>query len=280
MLLSVINALTLSPALSALLLKAPTGKKTFLTPFYNWFNKVFGRGTDAYVSFSGILIRKTARSFIFMAILVGVIALLARHIPAGFIPEEDQGYLLAQVNLPDASSLERTDLVMKKAEAIIKANEGVEGYNTVTGFSLVTGAYSSNQGFFFIQLKEWGHRTTEETHANGVVAALNRAFAQQIPEAAVVDLRSPGDPRPRDGRRLHDAAPGPQRRLAGVPGPAGRALHRGGAQAARDRTRLDPLPRERPPGVRGRRPQQGAEGRRDRLRRQHDARARSSAAPT
>ena len=66
-LLSVVNALTLSPALAALLLKAPTGKKTLLTPFYNWFNKVFGRGTDAYVSFAGILIRKTARSLIFMA---------------------------------------------------------------------------------------------------------------------------------------------------------------------------------------------------------------------
>ena len=124
----------------------------------------------------------------------GAIVVLARHIPAGFIPEEDQGYLLAQVNLPDASSLERTDLVMKKAEAIIKANEGVEGYNTVTGFSLVTGAYSSNQGFFFIQLKEWAHRTTPETHANGVVAALNKAFAQQIPEAAVVTFGPPAIP--------------------------------------------------------------------------------------
>ena len=193
-LLSVINALTLSPALAALLLKAPTGKKTLLTPFYNWFNKVFGRGTDAYVSFSGILIRKTARSLIFIAILCGAIFVLGRNIPAGFIPEEDQGYLLAQVNLPDASSLERTDLVMKKAEAIIKANEAVEGYNTVTGFSLVTGSYSSNMGFFFIQLKEWAHRTTPETHANGVVAALNKAFAQQIPEAAAVTFGPPAIP--------------------------------------------------------------------------------------
>ena len=193
-LLSVINALTLSPALAALLLKAPTGKKTLLTPFYNWFNKVFGRGTDAYVSFSGILIRKTARSLIFIAILVGAIVVLGRRIPAGFIPEEDQGYLLAQVNLPDASSLERTDLVMKKAEAIIKATDGVEGYNTVTGFSLVTGSYSSNMGFFFIQLKEWGHRKTAENHANGVVAALNKAFAQQIPEATAVAFGPPAIP--------------------------------------------------------------------------------------
>ena len=122
------------------------------------------------------------------------IVVLGRNIPAGFIPEEDQGYLLAQVNLPDASSLERTDLVMKKAEAIIKATEGVEGYNTVTGFSLVTGAYSSNMGFFFIQLKEWAHRTTPETHANGIVAALNKAFAQQIPEAAAVAFGPPAIP--------------------------------------------------------------------------------------
>ena len=193
-LLSVINALTLSPALAAMLLKAPTGKKTLLTPFYNWFNKVFGRGTETYVSFSGILIRKTARSLIFILILVGAIVVLGKKIPAGFIPEEDQGYLLAQVNLPDASSLERTDLVMKKAEAIIKATEGVEGYNTVTGFSLVTGSYSSNMGFFFIQLKEWGHRKTPQTHANGIVAALNKSFAQQIPEAAVVAFGPPAIP--------------------------------------------------------------------------------------
>ena len=193
-LLSAFNALTLSPALSALMLKAPTGKKTLLTPFYGWFNRVFGRGTDAYVSFTSILVRKMVRSLVFIGVLTVLIGGLVSRVPAGFIPEEDQGYLLAQVNLPDASSLERTDLVMKKAEAILEANEAVEGYNTVTGFSLVTGAYSSNQGFFFIQLKEWDHRTTAESHANGVVAALNKAFAQQIPEAVAVAFGPPAIP--------------------------------------------------------------------------------------
>ena len=193
-LLSAFNALTLSPALSALLLKAPTGKKTLLTPFYNVFNRFFGWGTDRYVSFTSILVRKMLRSLAFIGVLCVVIVGLVNRVPAGFIPEEDQGYLLAQVNLPDASSLERTDLVMKKAEAIIKANEAVEGYNTVTGFSLITGAYSSNQGFFFIQLKEWAHRTTPEAHANGVVDALNKAFAQQIPEAVAVVFGPPAIP--------------------------------------------------------------------------------------
>jgi hydrophobic/amphiphilic exporter-1 (mainly G- bacteria), HAE1 family len=192
--LSVVNALTLSPALSALLLKAPTGKKTLLTPFYNWFNRVFGRGTDLYVSFAGVLIRKFFRSLIFIGVLVAMIVVLGRRIPGGFIPEEDQGYLLVNVLLPDAASLERTDAVMRKAEAVLEKNEGIEGFNTITGYSMLTGAYSSNMGFFFVQLKPWEERTTEETHANGVVAALNRAFAAAIPEGAVVAFGPPAIP--------------------------------------------------------------------------------------
>src|SRR5262249_44347662 len=121
--LSVVNALTLSPALSALLLKAPTGKKSLLTPFYNGFKQEFGRTTDAYVSFTGILIRKTFRSLVFIGVLVYLIVFLVQRIPSGFVPEEDQGYLLVNALLPDAASLERTDAVMKKAEAVLKSNE-------------------------------------------------------------------------------------------------------------------------------------------------------------
>ena len=193
-LLSVINALTLSPALAALLLKAPTGKRSLLTPFYNGFNKVFGYTTDKYVSFSAILIRKMFRSLAFIGVLIFVTVSLVRQIPGGFVPEEDQGFLLVNALLPDAASLERTDAVMKKAEAIIKANDAVEGYNTITGFSLLTGAYSSNMGFFFVQLKPWEHRVTEEEHANGVIAALNRAFAQEIREGSVVAFGPPSIP--------------------------------------------------------------------------------------
>ena len=193
-LLSVVNALTLSPALAAMLLKKPTGKRTLLTPFYNGFNKVFGWTTDRYVSFAGILIRKMFRSLAFIGIVIYVTVVLVRNIPGGFVPEEDQGFILVNALLPDAASLERTDAVMKKAEAILAKNEAVEGYNTISGFSLITGAYSSNMGFFFVQLKEWADRTTEESHANGVVAALNRAFAQEIPEAGVVAFGPPAIP--------------------------------------------------------------------------------------
>src|SRR6185369_11199586 len=129
-----------------LLLKPASGKRTLLTPFYNWFNRIFGRTTDAYVSFTGILVGKMLRSMAFVGVLVYVTVVLVRHVPTGFIPEEDQGYLLVNVLLPDAASLERTDAVMRRAEAVLRHNEHVAGFNTITGFSLLTGAYSSNMG--------------------------------------------------------------------------------------------------------------------------------------
>src|SRR5262249_46873912 len=183
----------LSPALSALLLKAPTGKKSLLTPFYNAFNKVFGVTTDAYVSFAGILVRKMVRSAAFILILVVAIVALVRNIPAGFVPEEDQRFVLVNTLLPDAASLERTDAVMKKAEAVLKENESVEGYNAISGFSLLTGAYSSNMGFFFVQLKPWEHRGSTHTAAI-VTQALNQAFQREIREGAVVAFGPPAIP--------------------------------------------------------------------------------------
>ena len=193
-LLSVVNALTLSPALSALLLKKPTGKKTLLTPFYNGFNKVFGWSTDRYVSFAGVLTRKMVRSMAFIGILMFATVMLVNRIPAGFVPEEDQGYVLINAQLPDAASLERTDAVMKKVEKVLEAHEAVEGFNTISGFSLLTGAYSSNMGFFFVQLKPWEDRHSPELHAFQVVNALNQSFTQQIPEAGVVAFGPPAIP--------------------------------------------------------------------------------------
>src|SRR5215468_1671920 len=193
-LLSVVNALTLSPALSAMLLKPTSGKRTLLTPFYNGFNKVFNRTTDAYVSFSSILIRKMFRSLAFIAVLVWAILALAKQIPGGFVPEEDQGYIMVNAQLPDAASLERTDAVMRKAEGILEKTPGVEGFNTISGYSLLTSAYSSNMGFFFVQLKPWEDRHSAATHSTGIVDALNRSFVEQIPEARVVAFGPPAIP--------------------------------------------------------------------------------------
>jgi HAE1 family hydrophobic/amphiphilic exporter-1 len=194
-LLSVINALTLSPALAALLLKpASASRKSILTPFYNVFNKVFGWTTDRYVSFAGILARKAIRSLAFIAVLCYVSFMLVQRIPGGFVPEEDQGYILVNALLPDAASLERTDAVMKKVEGILEKHEAIEGFNTISGYSLLTGAYSSNMGFFFVQLKPWEERHTPELHSFEVENTLNRAFAQEIPESGVVAFGPPSIP--------------------------------------------------------------------------------------
>jgi hydrophobe/amphiphile efflux-1 (HAE1) family protein len=127
-------------------------------------------------------------------VIVFVAVRIMGRVPSGFVPEEDQGYIMVNAMLPDASSLERTDAAMRKAEAILARTEGVEGYNTISGFSLLTGAYSSNMGFFFVQLKEWKERTTPETHSRGIVAALNKAFAAEIPEGMVIAFGPPAIP--------------------------------------------------------------------------------------
>ena len=145
------------------------------------------------------------RSLAFIGVLMYVIVVLVRQIPGGFVPEEDQGYIMVNAQLPDAASLERTDAAMKKAEQILEKNEAIEGFNTISGYSLLTSAYSSNMGFFFVQLKPWEERKTEESHANGVVAALNRAFAQQIPEGRVS---------PSGRRRFRGSAPAPASRCS------------------------------------------------------------------
>ena len=165
-----------------------------MTPFYRGFNKAFGKGTDVYITFAGFLARKLVVSVVLIAALVFLTVRLVDRIPGGFVPEEDQGYVLVNAMLPDASSLERTDAVMRKVENILAQNEGVEGYNTISGFSLLTGAYSSNMGFFFVQLKPWEERHTDDLHANGILAALNQAFAKEVPEGIVVAFGPPSIP--------------------------------------------------------------------------------------
>ena len=192
--LSAVNALTLSPALAAMLLKKPTGKRTLLTPFYNGFNKVFGIATNGYITFTTVLVRKFVIGLVLVGVLTYLTTGLVSRIPGGFVPEEDQGYLMVNALLPDGASLERTDAVMKKAEQVLAANHAIAGYNTISGFSLLTGAYSSNMGFFFVALKPWHERHSAEEVANGVTAALNKAFAQAIPEAVVVAFGPPAIP--------------------------------------------------------------------------------------
>jgi HAE1 family hydrophobic/amphiphilic exporter-1 len=191
---SAINALTLSPALSAMLLK-PVDKnaRTLLTPFYNSFNNFFDRFTGGYVSFVSILIRKMFRALIMVVLVMVFAAGIAGQIPTGFVPEEDQGYLLVNVQLPDASSLDRTDAVTRKIETIIGSNPHVASYNTITGFSLLSGSMASNTAFFFVSLKPFEERGAAG-HARNVLAMLNKGFVAEVPEAMVVGFGPPPIP--------------------------------------------------------------------------------------
>src|SRR4051812_43666691 len=115
----------------------------------------------------------------FIRVLCLVLFSLVPNLPPAVVPGGDQGVLRVYTLLPDAASLERTDAVMKKAEAVLAKHQAVDGYNAISGFSLLTGAYSSNMGFFFVQLKEWSHRGREQTAAI-VTQELNQLFAQEI----------------------------------------------------------------------------------------------------
>jgi HAE1 family hydrophobic/amphiphilic exporter-1 len=193
-LLSALNALTLSPALSALLLKPHQEKKGPLAAFFRLFNKGFDRVTGGYTGFAGILVRRSVRSLAFIGVLVIGVVFLGWRLPAGFVPEEDQGYVMANVQLPDAASLLRSDDVAKQVEQILMQVPGVASVTTVTGFSMLTQSYASNNAFFFVSLKEWAERHSEAEHARGIVAAANRAFAAEVPEATAFAFGPPAIP--------------------------------------------------------------------------------------
>ncbi len=193
-LFSALSALTLSPALAALLLRPAKPGTGLLGRFFSGFNRVFDKTTNGYIGVAGHLMRKLMfTALIFGVILFGV-GFFGKTLPTAFIPEEDQGYILANVQLPDASSLELTDNVAKKVEQIVMQTPGVDSVTTITGFSLLTQAYASNTAFFFIWLKPWEERITPTEHAFGVVKALNDSFMSSIPEAAVFAFGPPAIP--------------------------------------------------------------------------------------
>ena len=192
-LLSALNALTLSPALSRLLLKPASGGG-ILGPFYRWFNRVFDRTTSGYIGVTGFLARKLVVSFVLIAGLILLTGLMGKSIPSGFVPEEDQGYGLVAVQLPDSASLQRTDLVAKKIEAILADTEEVEMYTTVLGYSMLSGSAAPNNATFFLTLKDWEERPEIAQRASILMRRLNARFYQEIPEAMVYAFGPPAIP--------------------------------------------------------------------------------------
>jgi HAE1 family hydrophobic/amphiphilic exporter-1 len=191
--LSAFNALTLSPALSALLLRPRKPARGPLGAFFRGFNRVFGRATDGYVHWCGILIRKSARAMLLLAGVVVLVGVLGSRLPGGFLPEEDQGYLYLAVQLPNAASLQRTDAVCRQVEEILAKTPGVRSYNTVVGFSLLSTAMSTYNAFFFVTFEEWGERTAPEEQYAAIKAHLNREISK-LPEAIAFAFPPPAIP--------------------------------------------------------------------------------------
>ena len=181
-LISAFNALSLSPALSALLLKPRKETRGPLGAFFRSFNRLFGRASRGYVSVCGSLIRKSALSLGLLAAIALLAGLLGQRIPQGFLPEEDQGYFFINVALPDAASLQRTQETCRKIEEILKKTPGVEHFQAVPGISLLSTAQNTYSGFFFVTLKEWKERKRPEEHYEAIMAHLNREM-KKLPEA-------------------------------------------------------------------------------------------------
>ncbi|HWR68533.1 MAG TPA: efflux RND transporter permease subunit, partial [Desulfomonilia bacterium] len=175
-LISAFNALTLSPALAAMILKPKKQTRGPLGKFYAWFNRVFGRATDGYVNWSGIAIRKLAMSLLFLVLITGVTGFLGMKLPSGFLPEEDQGYIFAGLQLPDASSLQRTDAATREAEKIIMKTPGVEYCTAIAGFNMLSGITNTYSSFFFITLKPWEERKTIQERYKYIMYNLNRGL--------------------------------------------------------------------------------------------------------
>jgi HAE1 family hydrophobic/amphiphilic exporter-1 len=192
--ISAINALTLSPALAAMLLKPPGEQKSTFDRFFQAFNRRFEQATEKFMVYTGFFTHRLSRAGLLLGVLlVGLVALFAA-LPGGFVPEEDQGYIVAALQLPDAASLERTEKVMGQIEKIIAEFDAIESSTAVSGFSALTSTTQSNAGFIFIQLKDWKFRPDKRDNAQNIVRRLNEQFNSRVTEGIAFAFGPPAIP--------------------------------------------------------------------------------------
>ena len=192
--ISSINALTLSPALAASLLKPPGEEKSLFDKFFRWFNHWFEIATDKFMVLTAFFTHKIARAGILLAVLVAGIVLLFRIVPAGFVPEEDQAYIMVGLIMPDSASLQRTDKVISLVEDIIGQYDAVQNASVIAGYSILSGTLQPNAGMAFVQLKDWDERPDAEDHAAAVVRRMNADFATHIKEGIAFAFGPPAIP--------------------------------------------------------------------------------------
>jgi len=192
-LFSAFNALTLSPALSALLLRPRKAARGPLGWFFERFNRVFKRTTDRYVSVSRIAIRKGAVSMALLVVFALLAGLFGSRLSSGFLPEEDQGYLYGSLALPYAASMERTGDAARKVEQALLNTPGVAHVTSVIGFNLLSTVQTTFNAFFFITLKPWDERTAPNEQYAALKQTINKKLAA-IPEGIGFSFPPPSIP--------------------------------------------------------------------------------------
>ena len=191
--LSAFNALTLSPALGALLLRPRQESRGPLGKFFAWFNRVFARGTEGYVRLSGALVRKSAFVLVMLVVFGAAGLFFASRVPSSFLPDEDQGYVFISMQLPNAASLGRTSAAARQVEKILADMPGVQYTTTVTGFNLLSFVRTSYSAFFWVSLKPWHDRQTRAEQYQEIRARLNRQLGT-ISEGIAFSFSPPAIP--------------------------------------------------------------------------------------
>jgi hydrophobic/amphiphilic exporter-1 (mainly G- bacteria), HAE1 family len=191
--ISAFNALSLSPALAAMLLRPRKESKGPLRKFFNSFNRVFRSATNRYVRASGGMIHKSAVAMIILGLFAVAAVYFGEKLPTGFLPDEDQGYILINLQLPNSASLQRTDQAAKEIEAIVTKMPGVKYITSVIGFSLLSYVQASYNAFFFVMEKPWSTRKQRDEQYQMMKQLLNRELSR-LPQGTAFTLSPPAIP--------------------------------------------------------------------------------------
>lgn len=179
--ISAFSALSLSPALCALLLK-PGKTHGPLALFFAWFNRVFNRASKGYVSMCGSLIRKSVISLFLLAVIALLGGIIGKGLPRGFVPDEDVGYFYVNLFLPNTASLQRTDEATKKVEEVLSKTPGIGHYQSIIGISLMSLSQNTYSAFAFVSLKDWKDRKRPEEKYQAIMDHLRRELSK-LPQA-------------------------------------------------------------------------------------------------
>ena len=190
---STINALTLSPALAALLLRAPKPGRGPLAWFFRKFNTFFDWVIDRYGKIVGGLTRKATFSMLMLVIVGGGIWGLGKFVPGGFIPDEDKGYLFVAIELPEGASLQRSDAVLRQVEAIVGGTKGVRSALGISGMNILNNLSVPNAALMFVGLESWEERAGSGLSSSEIAAEWNKKFFA-IPGARVFAFGPPALP--------------------------------------------------------------------------------------